>query len=387
MPDAASCSSEVDGGLTVGVEEEFQLVDLVTGALSPSASRVVPRADGADAAGGRVEHELYLSQVETASPVCRSLDELRRSLVEQRAAVASAARVEGCGVVAAGTHPFAEWPRQTLTPKAPYVGIGERYAHLADEQLLFGCHVHVAVADREERIRVLDHVRPWLAHLLALSASSPYWEGIDTGYASYRHVMFGRWPTHGTPQPFESWADFERLRDGLLDSGAVDAPGRLYWSVRPSARYETLEFRVSDVCSTVDEAVMVAGLVRGLVHVSLDAVRRDVPPPAVRGELVRMAEWQAARFGLDDALLDLSQAGGAPALRPAADVVGALVHHVRPGLEAEGDLDVVAELVRRVADEGNSATRQRAAVAAGLTLVELVERLRGETTAGWGAAG
>ncbi len=369
--------------LTVGVEEEFQLVHLATGELTPSAPLVVPRAEGADPTGGRVEHELYLSQVETASPVCASLTELRRVLGEQRAAVARAALTEGCGVVAAGTHPFAAWPLQQLTPKEPYVGIGERYAHLASEQLLFGCHVHVAIADPEERIQVLNHVRPWLAPLLALSASSPFWEGADTGYASYRYVVFGRWPTHGTPDPFASWADFVRLRDRLVDSGSIDAPGRLYWTVRPSAQFDTLEFRVSDVCTTLEEATMVAGLIRALAHVSLEAVRRGAAASDTRGELVRMAQWQAARFGLDDTLLDLAPTSGdGVAMRPAADVVGALVDHVRPGLEATGDAEAVEAPVARVLATGNSAARQRARVSSGASLTELVAFLREETAAG-----
>ena len=241
--------------------------------------------------------------------------------------------------------------------------------------MLFGCHVHVAVADREERIEVLNHVRPWLAPLLALTASSPFWEGLDTGYASYRHVVFGRWPTHGTPEPLASWSEYERLLDRLIDTGSIDGPGRLYWTVRPSARFDTIEFRVSDACTTVDEAVMIAGLARALVVVSLDSVRAGRPLPEARGELVRMAEWQAARFGLDGDLLDPSLGQ----TRPAPEAVEAFLEHLRPGLEAAGDTADVATTVARVLADGNSASRQRSLVASGLPLADLVARLREET--------
>ena len=254
---------------TVGVEEELQVLDASTGQLVGRAPAVLEAHDASldrdEQRQPELEHELQQGQVETNTPSCRTLAEVRDHIVRLRAVATRATAAKGCAVVSAGTHPTAAWDDQRVTLDEPYERIAQDYAQLAEEQVVFGCHVHVAVPDDELRIQAMNHLRPWLCCLLAVSASSPYWQGRDTGYASYRYLVFNRWPTFLTPSVFASWDDFRRHRDLLLETSSIDEPGRLYWTVRPSARYQTLEVRVCDAGTTVDEAVMVAGLVRALV--------------------------------------------------------------------------------------------------------------------------
>jgi carboxylate-amine ligase len=340
---------------TIGVEEELALVDLRTGALTGKSDQVLDRID--DDVPGLVEHELKVCQVETASPVCSDLDSLATSLRSLRAAAADAAARVGCGVLAAGTHPTSSWKDQAVTARTSYRQLEQDYQRLADEQVVFGCHVHVGIDDPDLRIAVLDRVRPWLSVLLALSANSPFWEGEDTGYASYRYVVFSRWPTFGPPEPLGDWAGFESVVQTLQDSEAIDGPQRLYWTARPSATYPTIEFRIADVCPTVDDAVVLAGLARGLAMAAIDDVDRGTPCPDVPSTLLRSAEWRAARYGLDDGLLD--PVTGTE--RPAGEVVAQLLDHVGPSLERTGEEDRVRADVAALIARGTGADRQRSA--------------------------
>ena len=339
--------------LTVGVEEEYQLVDAVTGALTPGIAAVLPAAR--EAVGSQVEPELHQSQIEVGTAVCHSLDDVRRDLARLRTAVAEVAQAEGFRLVAAATHPDARGERQQVTPKRAYQDLADQYGHLAKEQLVFGCHVHVAVPDDDTAVHVLNHLRPWLAPLLALSASSPFWEGADTAYASYRTEVFSRWPMTGMPAPFGSRAEYEHLVDDLRAVDAIDTPARLYWDARPSAKYSTIELRVADVCTSVDDAVLVAALARALVATAIDDVAGGRPAPDVRPELVRAATWRAARTGIDDVLVDLHSRRAAPARQ----VVQSLVDRVADALDAAGDRARVLDQIDVVFGRGTSARRQR----------------------------
>jgi glutamate---cysteine ligase / carboxylate-amine ligase len=318
------------------------------------AGRVLPAAR--PELGDRVQPELYRSQVEMNTPVCATLGEVRDAVRRGRRALAEAAEGEGLRLAAAGTHPFSHWGDQTVTEKTRYRNLAQDYRQVFREQVVFGCHVHVGIQDREAAIQTMNRVRPWLPVLLALSANSPYWLGADTGYASYRTEVWNRWPMAGMPQAFASRAEYDRLVETLMATGSVREPTKLYWDVRPSARQETLEFRVADVCMGVDEAVMVAGLARALALVCHDAAARGEPDPAPRPELLRAAKWRAARHGLD---ADLVDAAAGRAL-PAAEMVRLFLDRVRPGLEAGGDLEEVTELVETTVARGTGAARQRA---------------------------
>jgi glutamate---cysteine ligase / carboxylate-amine ligase len=306
--------------------------------------------------GDRVQPELYRSQVEMNTPVCHTLAEVRDAVRSSRRALVEAAGREGLALAAAGTHPFSHWRDQVVTDKPRYRNLAEDYQQVFREQVVFGCHVHVGIADPEACIQTMNHVRPWLPALLALSANSPFWLGGDTGYASYRSEVWDRWPTAGLPELFASRATYDALVETLTATGSLREPTKLYWDVRPSSRQPTLEFRVADVCMEVDEAVMVAGLARALAFTGHEAAARGEPAPTPRPELLRAAKWRAARSGLDGDLVDVI---GARAL-PAAELVEVFLAAIRPGLEAAGDLEEVTELVRATVARGTGAARQRA---------------------------
>ena len=262
---------------TIGVEEEYQIINPETRELRPRASRVLPKAR--EDLGDEVTNEFYQSQIEIGTPVCHTLAEVRAQLIRLRRGVIEAAQREGSRIAAAGTHPFSRWEGQPVTPKPRYLELQDDFQQLAREQIIFGCHVHVGIADREEAIQTMNRCRPWLAPVLALAASSPFWLGDETGYASYRTQLFTRWPMAGIPQVFSSRDEYDDLVASLVAVGMIPDASKIYWDARPSSHAETLEFRMADVCPTVEETVMVAGLCRALARTCLEQHRRGVPPP------------------------------------------------------------------------------------------------------------
>jgi glutamate---cysteine ligase / carboxylate-amine ligase len=340
------------------VEEEFCVVDARTGELRPVADEVLPLA--MEALGDQVEAELNRSQIETGTRVCTTLAEVRAELERLRRLLRKAVARTGCSVVSAGTHPTAAPEDSAVNPaKERYRRLEREFQAVAREQLVNGCHVHVGVADSDLAIDVMDRVRPWLAPVVALAANSPFWVGEDSGYASYRTEVWARWPLTGTPEPLGTRAAYDALISDLQAVEALPDATFIYWDVRPSARYDTLEFRAADACLTVDDAVMVAGLWRAIARTAAEEARAGPPAPAVRGEVIDAARWRAARYGVEGTLVDV----GAGRTAPAAAVVDRLMAHLRPALESAGDWDEVNGLVERTMAGGNGAVRQRAAFA------------------------
>jgi carboxylate-amine ligase len=297
--------------------------------------------------------ELKEQQIELGTKVCTDLAEVAAELRYWRSRADSAARSVGARVVALASAPVAVEPQATR---------GERYQRMVDvfglvaaEQLTCGCHVHVSVADDEEGVAVLDRIRTWLPVLTALTANSPFWLGRDSGHASYRSQAWGRWPSAGPTAVHGSVAAYRRLVDDLLATDTILDEGMLYFDARLSASWPTVEVRVADVALRTEDAVLLAGLVRGLVDTAAAQWRAGEPAPDVRTELLRVAGWRAARSGLTGELVDPRTWRPAPA----ADVLAALVEHVRPALARHGDeqrvTDGVAELLRR----GTGADLQR----------------------------
>ena len=328
--------------------------------------------------GSEAQGEISTSQLEIATPVSSSLSEVRSHLARIRATADVAARSQGCRILAAGTHPNATWHEQRLTVGERYLSLFERWGLLALQQMITGCHVHVNVDDPEVAIRAMDHLRADLPVLLALAGSSPFWEGTDTGYASYRTQWFARWPVTGMPDAFGSKATYDGLVDDLVTTGMIDDASHLYWDVRPSTKFPTLEVRVADTCPSLDDVVLHAALARSLVRVAAAAVVRGEEAPAVRGEVVKAARWRAARFGTEDRLLDVR----AHALRPAGEVVRDLVARLRDDLEELGDWAEVTALADQALARGSSAARQReVALKNGADLTAVTAALVAETTA------
>jgi glutamate---cysteine ligase / carboxylate-amine ligase len=361
---------------TIGVEEEYQIVDAQSRELRQGANRILPRARAA--VGEDVTNELYLSQIEIGTPVCRTLADVRAELVRLRRGVIEAAARDGCKIAAAGTHPFSHWEDQALTPKPRYFGIAADFKQLAREQIIFGCHVHVGIADREAAIQVMNRARPWLAPLVALSANSPFWLGLETGYASYRTELFQRFPMVNTPFVFADRAEYDELIAALVATGSISDASKIYWDVRPSSHFETLEFRVADVCTTIDEAVMIAGLCRALARTCYDQDRRGEPIDHARPELLRAAKWRASRYGLDGELIDVA----ARRAVPAPELIERLLAFLRPDLEAHDEWDEISGLVHRTLERGTGASRQVWAYAQAGRFEDVVDRIVAETARG-----
>lgn len=362
---------------TIGVEEEYQIVDPATRQLQSRADRILPKAQRATSKE-EVQPELLLSQIETATPICETLAEVRAEVGRLRQEVITAAARDGGRIAAAGTHPFSRWQDQQVTPKARYEGIMQDYRYLARELVIFGCHVHVGLRDRDMAIQVMNRARVWLAPLLALSANSPFWLGEDTGYASYRTEMWTRFPMTGPPHVFESRAEYQALVRALVDTGSIEDVTKIYWDLRLPEKIPTIEFRVTDVCMALDETVMVAGLIRALVRTCYDEAVRDAPYPAARPELLRAAHWRAARHGLNADLIDVT----AQCAVPAHEMIESLLNFVRPALEAAGEWDEISSLAQQTLLRGNGATRQREAFKRAGRLEDVVDLVVGETAAG-----
>lgn len=345
----------------MGVEEEYLLLDPATAALVPLADEVRAVAGPRDSVeANEVQSELLQSQLEIATPVCTDLAAVGAHLLRLRDAVAVAAEKAGCVPAATGTPPLACAAPVAITEQPRYAAVASLGGRLADEQLINGMHVHIGVPDRDMGVAVLNRVRHWLPVLVAMGGNSPLWWGRDTGYASWRTVVFGRWPVSGPPPRFDGRADYERRVDALLESGAVMDSGQLYWQARLSERYPTVEVRCLDVQLTADDAMMFAGIVRGLVATAIRDARSGHPAPDRAPEILDAATWQAARYGLGAELLDTRGRRST-----AADAVRVLLDHIAPGLDETGDTHEVARLVRRFLRRGTPAERQRRALASG----------------------
>lgn len=357
--------------MTLGVEEEFLLLDARTGLPAPRAARVRAAADRESTLErDEVDSELLQALVEVATPVCGTLDDVTAHLTRFRQALAPAARRADCLLAATGGAPWSASLPVPVTQNQRYREMRVEAARLVDEQLICGMHIHVAVPDKSAGAAALGRLRPWLPVFVALGANSPFWDDRDTGFASWRTVVFGRWPISGSPPFFSDAAHYEERIAALLATGVVPDRHQLYWHARLSDDYPTLEVRAPDVQLDVDSAVTIAGIARALVATALRESRRGARPLDPPASILQAAGWHAARHGLAADLVD--PRNGTPG--PAAEVVGRLIDHLTPALSELGDLDRVTAGVQRLIDGGTGAARQRAALARGGTegLLELI---------------
>lgn len=340
----------VSAGDTLGVEEEFHVISPEDGNPVPAARRLLAESRHADA-----EPELQRTMVETASDVHTGLSELRADLVAKRASLITAAQSLGLAVVAAGTVPSAGSHPTQVYPDERYEWMAEEYRQVVVEQQVCACQVQVGVPDPDLAVRVTRRIRAWLPTLLALSVSSPYFAGQDTGYASYRSILISRWPTVGPPPDVASYEEYQSIVATLVDSGVISDPGMIYFDARPSARYPTIEIRVADAMPIVDDVVLLAALGRALVVTAVAEDEADQPLPEAPQVLLRAATWRAARSGLTGHLVDPDTRTSVPA----ATRVDALLTHVRPALESRDEWSTVEDLLSALRSRGTSATRQR----------------------------
>jgi glutamate---cysteine ligase / carboxylate-amine ligase len=371
VPGAREGAAVLEVGATLGVEEEFHIVDPRSGDLVPAARRLLRQN------AGEAGPELQRSIVETASGVHTDLVSLRRDLVARRKGLAEAAAGVGLAVATVGTVPASGTHRGRVFPEPRYEWMATEYRQLVDEQQVCACQVHVSVADRDLAVRITRRIRGWLPVLLAMSASSPHFQGEDTGYASYRNVVVSRWPTVGPPPDFASAAEYDQTVASLVHSGVIADAGMAYFDARLSARYPTIEVRVADGCPSVDDAVLQAALCRALV-VTAARTGDETDVPSSPQVLLRAAMWRAARSGLEGVLIDPLTLRAVPAL----DLVRSLLEHLRPVLQQRGEWDEVAALAEALLARGTSARRQREAMQRGRSKANVVADLVAETAAG-----
>jgi carboxylate-amine ligase len=335
---------------TVGVEEEFVLIDPATGRPCLTSTTVA-------AAETDIELQLELSQcqIETCTPVCASIDAVHREVRRARVGIVDAAARSGSLPLAVGV-PIWGPPAGSVTDTPRYQRIAEHFGTLA-EQVTCGCHVDVCVPERDLAVQVSNHLRRWLPALLALTANSPISEGIDTGHASWRHLVWARWPSAGPPPYFRSAAHYDDIVAGLAEDGQILDPAMVYWDVRLSAHLPTIEIRISDVPATIRETTLLASLVRALVITSVAAIGRGrLAVPITRTHL-RSACRYAARDGLAGTRFPTAIAGH--------HAVARLLRHVRSALEESGDYETTRAALAAVLTSGNGAVRQRGALRAG----------------------
>jgi carboxylate-amine ligase len=344
----------------IGVEEELLLVSATGDPLPRSKAVLEELDDDLD-----VTLELTRAQVEINSPVCTTADELHSRLSEMRTALAVAAAAEGGRLLAIAVPPHGR-AAQLMTKKPRYQEMAVRYGQLAREQGVCGCHVHVDVPDRESAVRVSNHLRPWLPALLALTANSPVYLDQDTGFASWRWIMWSRWPSAGPPPYLESVEHYDAMVAMHLATGTVMDEQMIYWDVRPSSHLPTIEVRVSDVPMTVDESVLLATLCRALVMTAREDGGRG---PKLEPQILRAGYWLAARDGLTADGLDVFTGDKLPMRQ----VIESLRQHVEPALQELDATELVKEGIERAFRDGNGAMKQRKAIREGDDVIALTE--------------
>ncbi|MER6348748.1 carboxylate-amine ligase [Streptomyces sp. NPDC001595] len=363
--------------LTVGVEEEYLLVDPVTRQVSPQAQKVLEQAASAGL-GDRVGPELTAYQVEARTDPHTRMDDLGEQIRSMRAIVAGAAARQGLRIISSGTPVLGQSHPTPLSEGARYANSVAVFRALDDEQTACACHIHVGVEDRRLALRISNHLRPWIPALIALSANSPYWEGRDTGYASWRTMTTARWPVAGPPPYFESPAHFDELVGHLIETGAVMDRGGLYWDIRPSDHVPTLEIRVPDATAGAEETVLLAAIVRAMVATAWRAVDAGEAAPRPRPEVLRAACWRAARDGLAGRSVELPSSR----LIAATARVDQLLAWIGPALRRHGDLESVSAGWSRLRAVGDGAGRQRGAYRRRSGLPDVVDHLIASTTPG-----
>jgi glutamate---cysteine ligase / carboxylate-amine ligase len=354
---------------SVGVEEELLLVDMHTGKPRSVASQVIAATDRDSvpgAGGGGVEAELQRYMVETQSSAASELADVEEELRDRRRVVASAARVAGAGVAAIATAPVAGSGLISRDPR--YERMAERFGPTAQEVLTCGCHVHVSVESDEEGIAAIDRIRAWLPVVLAISANSPFYDGRETGYASYRSQLWMRWPSAGPTDTFGTPGAYHELVRSMIESGVLLDEGMIYFDARLSRRYPTVEIRVADVCVDLQDTLLLAALCRALVETAVVEAARGDPVPQMPTSLLRLAVWRAGHDGLGGVLVD--PVSRRP--RPWIEVVRDLIIHVHDSLEAFGDIERVEAGIDRLTRVGTGATGQRRTFAKTGQLIDVV---------------
>lgn len=360
---------------TIGVEEEFQIIDPETLELRSHVVQLISSA-AARGVGDLVKQEMHQSIVETGTKICENVSELRLEMHRTRSELVMAAESTGLQVAAAGTHPFSSWIDQVISPGERYQHIVEEMGQLARSLLIFGMHIHIAMPDKQTTIDLMNMVRYFLPHLLALSTSSPFWMGRNTGLKSFRTTVFRRFPRTGIPDIFESWSEYENFVNLLIKLNCIDTGKKIWWDVRPHPTYGTLEFRMFDTTTRVEEAVAIAALTQAIVVKLHRLYTRNQSWRIYRRALIDENKWRAARYGIEGKLIDF----GREAEVPVRELMLELMELLDDVVDDLGSRSAV-EYIHTILNEGTSAERQLRVFQQSGNLKDVVKHLVMETRA------
>ncbi len=368
----------LDGQFTLGVEEEFQIVHPETRELRSYVSRILEERDKT-ILRERVRAEMHQSMVETGTGICNDIHDVRRELVELRTGLDALARKSGLRIVAASTHPFSDWKTQEITPHERYNILVEDLQDVARANLIFGLHVHVGIKDKEVAMALANQVRYFLPHILALTTSSPFWIGRNTGLKSMRCQIFKRFPRTGIPSEFASHSEFEHFVQLLVKTGCMDNAKKIWWDVRVHPFFDTVEVRIADMPTNLEQTISIVALVQALMAQLYLFYRRNMGWRNYSRALIEENKWRAVRYGIDGKLIDF----GKQAEVPVKELIGEMLEMVDEAAGILGTRDVLKG-VRKILVDGTSADRQVAVwKAAGKDTRAVVDWLIAETMAGF----
>jgi carboxylate-amine ligase len=337
---------------TLGIEEEFQIVDPKTRLLVSHVSEILE--EGKMLLGEQVKPEMMQAQVEVGTGICKDIHEARADITRLRAIVSHLARKKNLAIIAASTHPISQWTDQKVFDDPHYALLIEELQMVARSLLIFGLHVHVGIEDRERQIHIMNAARYFLPHMLALSTSSPFWLGINTGLKSYRSEVFKKFPRTDIPDHFGSYQSFQSYVELLLKTKSIQNPKKIWWDVRPHPYFPTLEFRICDIPTRVDDTIAIAALFQAIVCKLDRLIEKNLGFRLYRRMLIQENKWRAVRYGLDGKLLDL----GKQKEVPARDLIRELLDFVDPVLD-ELDSRKEVEHIHTILERGTSADEQR----------------------------
>jgi glutamate---cysteine ligase / carboxylate-amine ligase len=342
----------MDHRFTIGVEEEFQIVDPTTWELRSHVSELMEAST--PSLGEHIKREMHQSIVEIGTHICADVNELDVDIRRMRGELVRAAETRGLAVAAAGTHPFSSWIDQVISPGERYENIVEEMGQLARSLLIFGMHVHVAMPNKTCMIELMNMARYFLPHLLAFSTSSPFWMGRDTGLKSFRTTVFRRFPRTGIPDHLHSWNQYEDYVELLVRTHCIDNAKKIWWDVRPHPTFGTLEFRIFDVVTRVDEAVAIAALVQAIVVKLHRLYLANMGFRMYHRALIEENKWRAARWGVEGKLIDF----GKQIEVPMSILTEELLEFVDDVVDDLGSRRAL-EPIERIIREGTGAERQR----------------------------
>lgn len=345
---------------TIGIEEEYLVVDRETRDLIKSPPPEMWDALG-EVLGSQVTQEFLKAQIEVGTKVCSNISEARVDLARLRSVLSKVVSEYGAAIIASSTHPFANWAQQETTEEPRYMRLAADYQQVARQLVICGMHVHVGIDDPHLRIDLMNQVRYMLPHLLALSTSSPFWDGVQTGLLAYRLVIFQNLPRTGIPQEFASWGEYERFVEILVSAGLIEDASKLWWDIRPSSRYPTLEMRVSDVCTRLDDAMTIAALYQCLLGFLYRLRRNNQKWRVYAPGIIEENMWRAQRYGTDGSLVDF----GKGVLVPMTDLIDEFIELLAQDA-IEFDVRDEVRHARTIVAEGTSAHRQIATYQAAL---------------------